>query len=567
MKKLINDALTVVDDMLEGVALANRDLILLQGENIVARRDFAALGAAGKVVLISGGGAGHEPAHAGYVGQGLLTAAVVGAVFTSPSVDAVLSAIMTLTGPAGVLLIVKNYTGDRLNFGLAAELARSAGVAVEMIVVGDDVALDDNGTVGRRGIAGTVLVHKVAGAAAEAGLPLAEVKAAAERAATGLFSMGLGLSACTVPAAGTPGFTLGDNEVEYGLGIHGENGVRRGPVEPADNMVHVLLERIFSQGQLLPGERVVAMINNLGGTAVQELDIVARHVLAGCVTHGLKVEAVLVGTFLTALEMAGCSVTLLRVDDATLARLRAPTCATAWHPLQSPATDLSRQPCAALPVSAGPSGASWRKAATFKAALVAVCAILKEHESHLTELDSVVGDGDLGTSLARGAVAIERALDTLDCDHPALALQQISAVLRRSLGGTSGPLYAIFTFSAGASLAGAEVTQLASWSRAFQAGCEGVMKLGGAKAGERTMLDALLPAAHALRNREKGAGAGECALLAASAALQGAAQTKQMLPRKGRSSYLGERALGHVDPGAFAVGLWMMTVANALNRF
>lgn len=564
MKKIINEPQAVVDDMLDGLALANRDLVLLEGQNIIARRDFAALAADGKVALISGGGAGHEPAHAGYVGPGLLTAAVAGAVFTSPSVDAVLSAIMTVAGKAGVLLIVKNYTGDRLNFGLAAEIARAAGVAVELLVVGDDVALDDSGSVGRRGIAGTVLIHKVAGAAAAAGQPLAAVKAAAEHAAAGLYSMGLALGACTVPAAGEPGFSLGADEVEYGLGIHGESGVRRAPLQRAEVMVESLLERIVQRGELRSGERVVAMVNNLGGTAVQELDIVARQLLLGCRAQQLQVEAVMVGTFLTALEMPGVSISLLRVDDTTLALLDAPAQATAWPGMTRPAANLARQPTAQLQAEKLPTGAAWRKGDTLRKVLLNICRTLKAQETLLTQLDAVVGDGDLGISLARGAKALEDAMDSFDLERPALALQEISAVLRRALGGTSGPLYAMFALSAGTHLATAQVTQLAAWSRAFQAGCDGVMRLGGAQAGERTMLDALLPAASALRNRGQATDAAQCARLAADAAAQGADATRQMLARKGRSSYLGERALGHVDPGAFAVGLWLAAVAEAL---
>lgn len=568
MKKLINAVDTVVEDMLEGVVLANQALVLLDGENVVARQDFAAHKAANKVAIISGGGAGHEPAHAGYVGQGMLSAAVAGPVFTSPSVDAVLSAIMTVAGPAGVLLIIKSYTGDRLNFGLAAEIARTQGVKVDMVVVGDDVALDDAGrAVGRRGIAGTVFIHKLAGAAAEAGLSLEEVKREAEQAAADLYSMGLGLSSCTVPAAGKPGFALGDDEVEYGLGIHGESGVRRETIQSADVMVQSLLARILEQGQFKAGERAVLMVNNLGGSAAQELDIVARRALLGCQAHGLKIEAVMVGTFLTALEMAGCSLSLLRVDDARLQRLHAPTSATAWPGLTVPSQRLVRQPCVQVAAASAESGASWSAAhaANFKAVLSSITSALREQEQKLTELDSVVGDGDIGISLARGSRAIEQALPDLDLQHPAVALQQISAILRRALGGTSGPLYAVFVLRAGASLATASnPSTLASWREAFSAGCAGIVKLGGAGAGDRTMLDALLPMAAALTACAADASPLSAAQKAQTAASQGCEATRAMLPLKGRSSYLGQRALGHVDPGAYAVTVWLDAIVKAL---
>lgn len=570
MKKLINDPLGVVDDMLEGAVLADQRLVLLEGENIIARRDFQALANSGKVSILSGGGAGHEPAHGGYVGSGMLTAAVAGPVFTSPSVDAVLKAIMTIAGPAGVLLIVKNYTGDRLNFGLAAEIARAAGVEVDMLVVGDDVALDNQGgQVGRRGIAGTVFIHKVAGAAAQAGLTLSQVKAEAEHAAAGLFSMGLALSACTVPAAGKPGFHLGDDEVEYGLGIHGESGVRRGRILTADEMVDVLLARIVEQGELKAGERIALMVNNLGGTAVQELDIVARRALLACVAQGLRVEAVMVGTFLTALEMAGCSLSILRVDDPLLTRLKAATDATAWRGMTTPSAVVSRVPVVNVTEQHAFTGASWSsdRAEAMRKVLQAVSQAFQQNEQVLTELDSVVGDGDIGISLARGARAIDAALESFALDRPGIALQQLSAILRRVLGGTSGPLYAVFVLRAGVALSEhAEPGSVGAWAEALQAGCDAMVKLGGASAGDRTMLDALIPAAAALSSQAKGVTAADAASRMAIAAEIGAEATRTMLPSKGRSSYIGERALGHVDPGAYAVALWMRAVASALGE-
>lgn len=565
MKKLINDPHSVVPDMLDGVVLADNRLALLDGENVVVRQDFRELAQQGKVALIAGGGAGHEPAHGGYVGPGLLTAAVAGPVFTSPGVDAILSAILTVAGPAGVLLIVKNYTGDRLNFGLAAEIARASGVQVELVLVADDVALDGDGKVGRRGIAGTVFIHKVAGAAAEAGLALAQVKALAERAGAGLFSMGLGLSACTVPAAGKPGFTLEHDQVEYGLGIHGESGVRRSHIESAEVMIKSLVARIVEQGALRAGQRTVLMVNNLGGTSAQELDITARQALIECAGHGLVVERCMVGTFLTALEMAGVSLSLLRVDDELLGRLQAPAQALAWRGMTTPSLAVSKVASRGAQAVGTVKGTAWstEHAGQLRRLIEAMTHSLRDSEQLLTEMDSVVGDGDLGISLARGARAIDEALPALSLDDPAAALQEISAILRRVLGGTSGPLYAVFTLRAGLTLAArSDVGAIQAWAAALQAGCNAVMSLGGACAGDRTMLDALLPAAAALA-AAKG-DAAEAAASALHAAEVGAEQTRGMLPMKGRSSYLGQRALGHVDPGAYAVTVWLKAITHAL---
>jgi dihydroxyacetone kinase len=284
------------------------------------------------VAVISGGGSGHEPAHAGYVGPGLLPAAIAGDVFTSPSVDAVLAGIRVAAGPAGAVLVVKNYTGDRLNFGLAAELARAEDIPVEIVVVADDVALHNAVPRDRwRGIAGTVLIHKVAGAAAAAGQGLAEVAALARAAAGNLRTMGVALRACTVPAVGRAGFDLGATEIELGLGIHGEPGVERTALLPADAVVERLLGSILADLELPPSTSVALLVNGLGGTTAMELAIVARHALAVLRGRGLPVERAWMGDFLTALEMPGCLLSILKVDGARLALLDAPAQSPAWR--------------------------------------------------------------------------------------------------------------------------------------------------------------------------------------------------------------------------------------------
>ncbi|HEX7814021.1 dihydroxyacetone kinase subunit DhaL [Dyella sp.] len=572
MKKLINDPLHVVQDMVEGLVAADGRLSRVEGHNVIVRSDHAAHASAGKVAIISGGGAGHEPAHAGYVGEGMLTAAVIGEVFTSPSVDAVLAALRTVTGPAGTLMIVKNYTGDRLNFGLAAEIARASGLRVEMVVVGDDVALEATGAVGRRGIAGTVFVHKVAGAAAAAGLSLAEVVNEASAASHNVFSMGLGLGPCIVPAAGKAGFELGADEVEYGLGIHGEKGTQRGHVEVADAMVDTMMDRLLASSQLRAGDKVAVLINNLGGSAVQELAIVNRHVLARLHQAGIAAEASWAGTFLSALEMPGCSVSLLRLDPSRLERLLAPTAAAAWTtathpastpPVKAPATDDLHAGDSAL---VGPTWAQPADADRFVACLHGVAAALREAESELTELDSIVGDGDIGLSLSRGVNAMLDALPALDASHPASVLAALSGILRRVIGGTSGPLYAVFMLRAAVTLsASSSASDIDAWRDAFRAGVEGVQDLGGGRAGDRTMLDALIPAADAIAEAAGRAMAvASVAHAAADAAQAGAQATSQMSPRLGRSSYLGDRTRGHADPGAVAVALWLAAIAETL---
>ncbi|MGF6650603.1 dihydroxyacetone kinase [Paraburkholderia youngii] len=566
MKKLINDVSTVVPDMLDGLIALNPQLSLLQGGTTVLRADAEAVAARGEVALISGGGSGHEPAHGGYVGHGMLSAAVAGEIFTSPSTDAVLDAIRAVAGPAGALLIVKNYTGDRFNFGLAAEIARAEGIPVEMMIVADDVALSASGNhAGRRGLAGTVLVLKIAGAAAARGLPLPEVARIAKEAAASLGTMGVALTSCTVPAAGKPGFELGDREIEWGLGIHGEPGVSRGALEPADAMVGKLLAKIIDDLALQAGERVALLVNNLGGTPSSELHVVAGDALRELAGRGIEVARAWAGTFLSALEMAGVSLTLLRVDDERLSLLDAASHTSAWPALSGRVAQVAVRAAPPAPPSA--SGATLARDATLRRAIEAVCECLLAAEPILTELDQRVGDGDLGISLARGARAVQLELDSYaSATTPSAVLRGISATLRRVVGGTSGPLYAVMLLRAAAALEPSGGATARQWATAFSAGVDGMMELGGATPGDRTMVDALKPAADALYDALAQGASTDAALQAAvCAAIDGTSRTASMHPRRGRSSYVGERAIGHVDPGAHAVVLWLAAIGEALS--
>jgi len=562
VKKLINDVLNVVPESLEGLVRLHPALAILDGYTTVVRADLAAFRASGKVAVISGGGAGHEPAHAGYVGQGMLTAAVSGDVFASPSTDAVYAALKAVGTPAGVLMIVKNYTGDRINFGLAAEMARAEGIPVETVVVDDDAALGSaEMTAGRRGIAGTVLAHKIAGAAAEAGLPLAEVAERARQAVSRLSSMGVALTPCVVPAAGSANFELGPDEIEFGLGIHGEAGVSRQAIAPVRAIVTSLVEKIVADRSLASGDRVVLLVNNLGGTPIIELNIVARDALDNLADRGIEVARAYCGTFLTAIEMAGISLSVLKSDAETLVALDADTAAPAWvangRTTAPPAKSAAR--IAAPPASPGTvaeAGAAMSPA-VFLSAIRAACEALIAAEDALTAMDQKVGDGDIGRSLAHGAEQILKALDGFANKSPKGVLIAISGIVRRSVGGTSGPLYAALALGAANALAD-DFSSAEQLSEAFESGVRSVSALGGAQEGDRTMIDALAPAVHAIRaanNPHAGL------LAAAEAARRGAAATAQMAPRRGRSSYLGARVLGHVDPGAEAVAIWLTAVA------
>jgi dihydroxyacetone kinase-like protein len=317
MKKVIDQVDRVVDQALDGMVVAFGDYVTrVPGTNVLAR---AHPKAHGKVGLVSGGGSGHEPAHGGYVGHGMLDAAVAGEVFTSPTPDQVLAGIKAADHGAGVLLVVKNYTGDVMNFDIAKEMAEAEGISVDSVLVNDDVAVQDSlYTTGRRGIAGTVFVHKIAGAAAERGDSLAAVKAIGEKVIANVASMGFALTSCTVPANGKPTFELGPDEMEMGIGIHGEPGIERTPVRSAEELTRALFDRLADDLKLASGERVIAMVNSMGGTPAIELAIMAGHVNELVRARGLVLEGMLMGEFMTSLEMEGASLSLLRVDDELL---------------------------------------------------------------------------------------------------------------------------------------------------------------------------------------------------------------------------------------------------------
>lgn len=570
MKKLINRPQEVVPEMLEGLLGIYPGTALLAGHPVLVRRD-ADEARERQVAVVSGGGSGHEPAHAGYVGAGMLSAAVAGEVFTSPSPAAVLAAIRAVAGSPGVLLIVKNYTGDRLNFGLAAEMARADGIAVETVIVADDVALFgiDRNT-GARGIAGTVLVHKVAGAAAAEGRSLTEVTAIAQATADAVATMGVSLSAGTVPAVGKPSYTLGEQEIELGLGIHGERGIRRAALQSADEIADQLIEGIVAargrewgraSGAEESPSRIVLLINNLGATTPMEVAIVARRAWQVLAARGFTVERIYAGVFMTSLDAAGVSLSILVVDDERLRRLDAPAEAPAWPRAANERPEPVRprvppfEPHASLSRPGEPQPGAPRRT---QLAIEAACEALIHAEDRLTEMDRLVGDGDLGANLSRAARAVEESLPAVGLHSPAQILRSVGMIVQSAMGGSSGPLYGVFFLRAAKQLESANADDPRSWARAAREGCEAISRIGGAGVGDRTMLDALEPFAREFDAAiEQGCALAEALESGVKAAEAGAAATARMFPRRGRSSYLGERAMGHPDPGAAAAAIWL----------
>ena len=532
MAQFINTREDVVTEAIDGVlALSGGALTRLDGYphiRVVLRSDWDR----SKVAIVSGGGSGHEPAHVGFVGRGMLTAAVCGDVFASPSVDAVLAGILAVTGPAGCLLIVKNYTGDRLNFGLAAERARAFGLNVSMVIVGDDIALPDLPQA--RGVAGTLFVHKIAGALAEEGADLDTVTAAARRVIAGTRSIGMSLDTCRVP--GSPKEDrIPEGKAELGLGIHGEAGVEQVDFAGARAAVATMAERLSA----VMGEGPhVALINNLGGASVLEMSVLA-HDLLGSAIGGRITHAIGPAPLMTSLDMQGFSVSVFAAEAGELALLKTPVPIAAWPGV----SEVRPIAVAALPDGLTPITPMPSNHETTRAFIVNCCKVLIAAEPSLNALDAKSGDGDTGSTLAGAARALISALDRLPLSDHTQLLRAIGQELSQTMGGSSGVLLAIF-FAA----AGDGASSGLPMREALLAGLARMQEIGGARIGDRTMVDALAPALEAL---------GESLSAAAAAARKGADFTATLTRAKaGRAAYVNARQLeGHVDPGAEAVAI------------
>jgi dihydroxyacetone kinase len=538
MAHFIETRATLVTDAIAGLLAASGGrLARLDGDpgiRVVLRAELDP----GKVAVISGGGSGHEPAHAGFVGPGMLSAAVCGDVFASPSVDAVLAGILAVTGPAGCLLIIKNYAGDRLNFGLAAERARTLGKKVETVIVADDIALPEAKQ--PRGVAGTLFVHKVAGHAAENGASLETVAALARRVADSAQSLGIAVSTATIP--GSPrSERLAEGQAELGLGIHGEPGVERITLPQAGDLAQLMTERFSGAGPL------ALLVNNLGSATALEMQVLTQAVLS--TELGRRVRLLLgPAPLMTALDMHGASLSILPLDDEIEAALLAPVPMPAWPGAVRIAPPVLR------PIPEGLAGEAFTPSRDpiVAARIAAVTRALIAAEGTLNALDAKVGDGDTGTTFAGAARAVATDLDRLPQTDPPALCRALAERIGRAVGGSSGVLASIF-FAAAASA----LTDGASWPDALAQGVARVRNYGGAGPGDRTLLDALIPALEALKSGGLDA--------ASAAARTGAAATARMdRAATGRSSYLAAADLAGVeDPGAAGVAAAFEALAAA----
>lgn len=540
MRHFLNHRNDIVAEAVDGLLATAQlpDVARLDGYphiKVVARTDWDK----SRVALISGGGSGHEPAHVGFVGEGMLTAAVCGEIFASPSVDAVLAAILAVTGEAGCLLIVKNYSGDRLNFGLAAERAKALGYKVGIVIVGDDIAIA--GAQNPRGLAGTLFVHKIAGFMAAQGESLEEVERAARAVAASASSIGLALQSCSMPGTEVDA-VVGPDEAELGLGIHGEPGASKIPPAPAQSLMELACGRLTAALGEYRGPLAV-IVNNLGGVPALEMGVLANAFMKTLLAERCTL---IVGPacLMTSLDMVGFSISVLKLNAGWEDALLAGTQAGSWPGAHRRSTPrLIEVPD--LGAFAQRSRASSRGAhnEVVRGIIVAVCRALVDAEDTLNHLDSRIGDGDTGSTFASAARCVQDALDSLPSGDGAALNAALGALLCRAVGGSSGVLMAIF-FTA----AGEACKRGVNWPEAFSEGARQIMYYGGARQGDRTMLDAMLPALECLVQ-------GKSIMDAAVAARRGADATANMRKaRAGRAAYVPEDNLAGVkDPGAEAL--------------
>eukprot|EP00978_Attheya_sp_CCMP212_P012442 scaffold31070_cov46-Attheya_sp.AAC.5 len=595
-KSFLNDPEDAVGEFIEGLLLQYpSQLRKLQNHNVVLSSSNLERQS---IHVLSGGGSGHEPAHAGYIGTGMLSGAILGGIFASPSVASILAAIRACKASSkhacqGILLIVKNYTGDRLNFGMACELANNEGGApTRMVVVADDCALPrTKGITGARGVAGTVWVHKVAGTMAASGThTVDDIQRVAQSVANRIGSLGVALEKVTIPGSTTASF-LQPGFMEMGMGIHGESGMRQAPMASSRAIATEMLEAIQSHGTLgddgvtvepllKKGDDVALLVNNLGGTSNFELSILARDVVTqledASSKYGVKVSRLYVGSYMTSFNMHGASLSILPLpkDDEVTSYLDAPCTAPAWVSCDVVSTMTPTRPLveeipevvvhdttemAGVTLDSLPPVME-NFAAMATDAIRAAAQVLIDNEPLLTKYDTIVGDGDCGLTMKRGGVELLTRLDAgaLPMEHPSLLFTSVADAVSASMGGTSGILLELFFRNV------SSATKLSSsLTDAFDQGVQAVSLYGGATVGSRTMLDAMVPASTAAA----AAAASSSLRAAADAAKAGADGTATMESASaGRSNYVrGDVLMGTPDPGAVAVALVLDAMAKSLS--
>lgn len=589
MKKIMNTAESFVYDMCHGLAKAHPELEFVEKYKVVKKKVIDK----NKVTLISGGGSGHEPAHAGFVGKGMLDCAVCGDVFASPSQIQVYNALKLTASKKGTLMIVKNYSGDCMNFNNAASLAKEEGIEVDAVYVNDDIAVKDSlYTVGRRGVAGTVFVHKIAGAKAEQGGSLQEVKAVAQKVIDNVRSFGFALTSCTVPAAGSPTFEIGEDEMEFGVGIHGEPGRKREKLQSSKALAERIIPDLIEDLDLKAGEEIALLINGFGGSPLQELYLFNNDVSNELEAKGISIYKTMVGNYMTSIDMAGASVTLLRLDAELKALLdyAVSTPAITWgavdaealackEAVQALAKALNITPGVFAPKAVeeevveeaveeenavsefqGEAVIGEKINTAGMGKLVETMAdIIIENEVAFCKADRC-GDGDFGMSIAKGFKQLKADWATRKKGNVGEFLVSCSEIIMEYCGGASGPIWGSAFRWAGKTALGKDEIDLQDLADVLQAAVKGVQDTGeksfghGAVVGDKTLIDALVPAADSLTASAK---AGEKLLdamvKAAEAAVEGADKTKYIQAKLGRAGVTD--SINYPDAGAYGLGV------------
>ena len=582
MKKIMNRSETMVPEMCAGIALAYPELEFVKRYKIIKKREQNA----DKVSLISGGGSGHEPAHAGFVGKGMLDAAVCGDIFASPSQIQIYQAIKETAGNAGTLMIIKNYSGDMMNFKNAARLAEEDGISVEYVKVDDDIAVQDSlYTVGRRGVAGTVLVHKVAGAAAEKGYSLKQVKAYAENAVLNTRSIGFAFTSCTVPAKGTPTFSIAENEIEYGVGIHGEPGVSREAMMTADELSKRMTDSLVKELGLSENDEVTVLVNGFGGTPLQELYLFLNSTAKILDEYKIKIYRSFTGNYMTSIDMSGASLTFMKMNSELKSLLDAESDAPAFK-VNGPVLPRNYEPF--IPAYHTQSENTDQKNHTKGSAKVrqeiltvdnmifivdTMSECIIKNEVPFCELDAYAGDGDFGMSVSKGFRQLRREwndiLEEKVCDIGEF-LDACSLIIMECCGGASGPIWGSAFRAAGKAAKGKQKLTAEEFAVLLQEAVTGIQKTGeysfgrGAVVGDKTLIDALVPCADVWTENAGNKILKELFQLSADAAVNGAKMTEKIVARMGRAGTVGKRSIGYPDAGAFALGVIFSKIADAL---
>lgn len=584
MKKIINKPENVVMEMCNGIAMAHPELEFIKKYKVIKRKNIDK----NKVSLISGGGSGHEPAHAGFVGKGMLDAAVCGDVFASPSQIQVYKSIKSTASDKGTLLIIKNYSGDMMNFKNAAYLASEDGIKVDYVRVEDDIAVEDSlYTVGRRGVAGTVFVHKIAGAAAELGKSLEDVKSIAQKAADNVRSLGFALTSCTVPAKGTPTFELGEDEIEFGVGIHGEPGIRREKMASADDLAKKMVDAILKDMNIVGNnEEVAILINGFGGTPLQELYLLNNSVYRELSKKNIKINRAFVGNYMTSIDMEGASISILKLDDE-LKNLLSQVSDTPAFKVSGPVESVEYvdiyedNKCTENATFEVETNLDFSKIENNILTLDNMIYIVDKmseviikNEVPFCELDAHAGDGDFGMSVAKGFKQLKREWKEITSNEKLSIgefLNDCSMIIMEHCGGASGPIWGSAFRSAGKSIGNKKEINVKDFADMMKASVKGIQSTGersfgrGAVVGDKTLVDALVPCANSWETSAKNNDSfKEAFVKGAKEAVKGAKSTEQIVARMGRAGTVGERSLGYPDAGAYGIGVIFTEIANCI---